>query len=696
MTGKPSFFAELQRRHVYKVGAAYAVAGWLLVQVVTQVLPVFDVSAVGQRVLVLIVAAGFPVALVLAWVFDLTPQGIVRTESLPASGEPPAAARERRGIDRRLNYLLGALLLLSLGFLAAEHLMPPRGTAAAERAAAAEAEKSIAVLPFANLSDDKSNAYFAEGMQDEILTRLAKIGTLRVISRTSTQRYASSPDNIGEIAVQLGVSNILEGSVQKAGNRVRVNVQLIRAAGDSHLWAETYDRSLDDIFGVQGEVAGAIADALGARLSGGERDELARVPTRNPAAYDAYLRGLALYQRGFETASFVESTQAFEAAVAADPGFAQAWALLARGEALMIFFGVDTSAAQHSRTLQALQTAERLRPDLLETQKARAYYVYRVERNYAEALQRYEALHQSWPNDAEVLSVLSYILSRMDRVAEADRRAAEALQLDPRNLQLLKLQALQALAERRIGDAFKALERVQELAPGESESLQLKAILYQMLGDLPKAAALLDPAAMPDSDFERFVAQARLERRYDPLMAKLQAIADRGGTGYQAQPAVDAHLCVADFERLAGRVDAAKADYGRARAALQAMLAQQPDNAELTLSMAQAQAGLGNQAAALALVDGVAAEVPESKDAQFGRDILDQRARLLARFGRRDEAIAGLRHLITAPYTGGAYSGPLTPALLRLDPDFDALRDDPRLAQVAAEGEAYLRRQAGP
>ncbi|MBV8062150.1 MAG: hypothetical protein JOY51_01065, partial [Nevskia sp.] len=322
MSDKPSFFSELQRRNVYKVGAMYAVAGWLLVQIVTQVLPVFDVSALGQRILVLIVVAGFPVALVLAWIYEPTPQGIVRTDDV-ARG---ASITNQTG--HKLNRAIIGTLSLAVLVLLARLLWPHAATQAAAGAtppaAAAAGDKSIAVLPFDNLSDDKANGYFAVGIQDEILTRLAKIGALKVVSRTSTEQFAGHPGNLADIAGKLGVANILEGSVQRAGDAVHINVQLIRAATDEHLWAETYDRKLDNIFGVEGEVAGAIADALKAQLSGAERSQLASTPTQNAEAYDFYLRGLGEYRRTFGVEPLLAGSADFAEAVKRDPNFMQA------------------------------------------------------------------------------------------------------------------------------------------------------------------------------------------------------------------------------------------------------------------------------------------------------------------------------------------------------------------------------------
>src|SRR6266513_340473 len=276
-----NFFGELRRRNVYKVAVGYAVVGWLLIQVATQVFPFFDIPNWGVRLVVLLIVVGFPIALVIAWAFELTPGGIKRTEE--ADRAYPGRSRGRAWI----------YVVISAGVLSAGLFFLGRYTAPNENKTSNVPAKSIAVLPFENLSEDKANAYFAAGIQDEIMTRLAKITDLKVISRTSTQQYQSKPGNLSQIAKQLGVTHVLEGSVQKVGEQVRVNVQLIRADHDSHVWAETYDRKLTDIFGVENDVAKSIAQSLQAKLSGREEKAFGAKPTTNPEAYDAYLRGLA-------------------------------------------------------------------------------------------------------------------------------------------------------------------------------------------------------------------------------------------------------------------------------------------------------------------------------------------------------------------------------------------------------------------
>ena len=297
MSDKPSFFSELKRRNVYKVAVAYIIVAWLLIQAASILFPTFEAPPWVMKVFVALLVFGFPVALIFSWAFEITPEGIKRESEV----EPDKSIAHHTG--KKIVGLTVALTIVAVGLLIFQLLRPKTGTpvtGAPATAATIIPEKSIAVLPFDNLSDEKSNAYFAEGIQDEILTRLSKIAALKVISRTSTQKYKSAPANLREIGKELGVANLLEGSVQKIANAVHVNVQLIRASNDEHIWAESYNRKLDDVFGVEGEVASAIADQLNAKITGAEERALTDKPTQIAAAYDAYLRGLAIENAGHE------------------------------------------------------------------------------------------------------------------------------------------------------------------------------------------------------------------------------------------------------------------------------------------------------------------------------------------------------------------------------------------------------------
>ncbi|MBA2269165.1 MAG: hypothetical protein H0W20_01020, partial [Chthoniobacterales bacterium] len=351
------FFAELKRRNVYKVAVAYAVVAWLLIQLASILFPTFEAPAWVMKVFIAIVALGFPLALILAWAFELTPEGLKRTEDV-ARGESIA-----RTTGRKLDFAIIGVLVLAVALLLFDRFRPE-----ARQQEGGNAEKSIAVLPFENLSRDPENAFFATGVQDEILTRLAKVGELKVISRTSTQQYQSRPGNLREIAQQLGVAHIVEGSVQRAADSVRVNVQLIKADTDAHLWAETYDRKLSEIFEVQSDIALQIAKALEAKLTGRERSEIVTVGTTNQQAYDAYLRGLALdtAQTGEETRISLES---FRKAVELDPDFALAWAALANRESFR-YFADNRTPEQLARARNAMEMAMKLQPDASESYAA--------------------------------------------------------------------------------------------------------------------------------------------------------------------------------------------------------------------------------------------------------------------------------------------------------------------------------------
>src|SRR6266566_4746194 len=318
-----SFFRELKRRRVYSVAVAYVVVAWLFIQVATQVFPFFNIPSWVVRLVVVLAIIGFPIAVVCAWAFEMTPDGIKL--------EGDIDRRITRKTGRKLTALIVIVAAVAAGVTVFRFLHSHQGIEAAKQPPLAVTieSKSIAVLPFENRSEDKANAYFAEGIQNEILTRLSKIADLKVISHTSTQHYKSAPENLPEIARQLGVAHILEGSVQKQGDRVRVNVQLIKAANDSHLWADSFDRNLIDIFSVESEVAKTIADQLRAKLTGGEEQVIAAKPTDKPDAYDAYLRGLAYTLRTQNTpANYLGAQKYFREAVRLDPKFALAWALL--------------------------------------------------------------------------------------------------------------------------------------------------------------------------------------------------------------------------------------------------------------------------------------------------------------------------------------------------------------------------------
>src|SRR5213596_2045220 len=499
------FFAELKRRNVYKVAVAYAVAGWALSQGIAQVFPVFDVPNWAIRSIVVLIIIGLPIALVLAWMFELTPQGIKRAETADAM---PVTSRQNKSAWIYV-VVIGGLVSIGLFFLG-------RYTAPTLTPLPA---KSIAVLPFENLSEDKANAYFAEGIQEEILTRLAKIADLKVISRTSTQRYQSKPGNLAEIAKQLGVANILEGSVQKATDQVRVTVQLIQVASDSHLWADTFDRKLTDIFGVESEIAKAIADALQAKLTGGEQRALAVKPTNNSEAYDAYLRGLALEARTTTSPDDSEKAVGFyERAVQLDPGFALAWARLSRANAHVYFGGLYSTTARRDATERALNTAQKLQTNSPETLLAQAYYQYWVRRDYELAKGTFGRVRELLPGSSDVPGALALIARRQGRWDESVAYWEQTLVLDPRNTEWLALVAETYAMLRQFPAALKTYDRLLDIVPNDTDTVALEAKIYQAEGNLEQAGKLLAGVNAQTPSFIAFLTkmdQLFLERQFD-------------------------------------------------------------------------------------------------------------------------------------------------------------------------------------
>ncbi len=685
---RPSFFAELQRRHVYKVGAMYAVAGWLLVQIVTQVFPIFDVSAWVQRIIVLLIVAGFPVALVLAWLFDLTPQGIVRTDELAPIGPTPQAERRARSNERRLNLVLGVLVVLGLAYFVAERtLLKPGGIAGADAPAD---DKSIAVLPFENLSQDPDNAFFASGIQDQVLTQLAKIGALRVISRTSTQAYATRPDSVGAIAKQLGVANILEGSVQKAGDSVRINVQLIRADGDTHLWAETYDRKLENIFGVESEVAGAIAEALNTKLSGSEQKELAARPTKNPAAWEAYLRGVLLLDRGEVEADMRAALAQAEAAVQLDPQFAAAWALDSKIRGALYIGNYDSSAASREAARTSLQNALHLQPDDVEVRIAEGCYVYWIERDFVAARRILEAVRPRAPGNALIPFTLALITRREGRWSDSLKFFGEAAELDPRNPEIISQSAFTSLALRRYDLAEQYLDRLLDVSPDSSLGLAGEVTLRQMQGRLDEGDAFAARVNLDASDLigiSVLAYQKQLQRRYGEGAALMrQMLAKRAQSATPADAIYQFKL--GEFLQRSGDAGGAAAAFSLARTQVIELLRTQPDNDLFLVARGVIEAALGHREAALAAIHRSIELLPPERDALLSSEHQLALALIYAKFDEQDAAIDQLQSLVKLPAPTHFLGPPITSALLRLDPAWDRLRANPRFVQLLAAADA--------
>jgi TolB-like protein/tetratricopeptide (TPR) repeat protein len=550
-------------------------------------------------------------------------------------------------------------------------------------------EKSIAVLPFENLSEEKSNAYFVDGIQDEILTRLSKIADLKVISRTSTQRYKHTSQTPSEIAHQLGVANLLEGSVQKTNDQVRVNVQLIRAANDSHLWAETFDRRLTDIFSVESEIAKAIADQLRAKLTLQEEQVIAARPTENTEAYDAYLRGLAYsLKTGNSPANTLGAQKYLREAVRLDPKFALSWALLSYVDALgYLTLSLQPTAALREETQQAAETAVTLQPNLGEAILAKGYYRYACLRDYETAVHYFEQARQFLPNSSQIPESLAYVARRRGQWDRSESYFNEAERLDPRNVSLLTQHAQSYMIVRRFPEALRKFDQVLNIIPDDVDTLGQKAAIAQAQGDLTRAAALLaslHPNADDTGAVELQAYQAILERRPAQIIARLKELLT------QPDPALGYNIGELRFwlgwtQEVAGDHAAARDSWSQARSELEPFLKEQPDNYLLIGDLALINMGLGDKGAAVALSEQAMTVVPLEKDAVDGPAPIEVLARVAARLGEPDRAIAALQKLLSIPSEGAlAARLPLTPALLRLDPMFDPLRNDSRFQKLIA------------
>src|SRR5436190_62701 len=550
-------------------------------------------------------------------------------------------------------------------------------------------EKSIAVLPFENRSRDPDNAYFADGIQDEILTRLSQVADLQVISRTPTQHYKSAAESVSEIARQVGVAHIVEGSVQKSGDSVRVHMQLIKAANDSHLWDDTFDRKLTDIFSVESEVAKAIADQLRAKLTGQEEQVIAAKPTDNPEAYDAYLRGLAYTQKTADTITNALGAQKYlREAVRLDPKFALGWALLSyvdaasyRNEAL------QPTVALREEARQAAETALTLQPNLGEALHAKGYYHYACLKDYDTAVRYFEQARQLLPNSSRILESLAYLERRRGQWDRSESYFNEAERLDPRNLHLLTQHAVTYFHHRRLPEALRKFDQVLNITPDDVDTLAYKAAIAQAEGDLPRAAALLAPLHPNADNLDALgtqVYQAILERRPAPVIPRLKEILAKPdpALGYSNG---ELRFFLGWAQEVAGDHAAAQESWRQARSELEPLLKEQPENYYLIGDLALTNRGLGDKAAALALSERAMAANPIEKDPSTGPWSLEILARVAAQMGEPDRAIAALQKLLSIPYAGSlSTTMPLTPALLRLDPMFDRLRNDPRFQKLVA------------
>jgi len=662
------FLGELARRNVWRAGLLYVGATWALAQGIAQLAPALGLPEVATRWFMVAAAIGFPFWIAFAWFYEFTPAGLKR-ESEVVPGESIA-----RTTGRKLDFAIIGVLAVAVVLLLTDRVVHPRGANATHA-------RSIAVLPFENLSDDKGGEYFVAGMQGEILTRLANFGGLKVVSRTSTEKYRSHAENLREVGRELGVTAIVEGSVQRAGDKVRIAVQLIDAGSDTHLWAQSYDREMRDVFAVQSDVAGKIASALQLKLQPDEA--LALAPTNDPAAYDLFLRAEYLANRGsadYDTAVLKQSLVPYRQAIARDPSFALALARLSIVQSTLVWFGapgIDIRAF----TAEAHANAERalaLRPKLADAFIALGYSDYYGRKDYDAALASFATAQRLRPSDAGAMAAAGYVYRRQGRLVDAIRKLEEALEHDPRNTVIASNLANMYMAVRRYGDAEDATRRALAIDPDNATAqLYLAYSIAYRTGDPARALAVLR-GNHPSVQLMR-VELLRMLRRYPQALAVLEPIPDTPDNfGGQAGASKASYLGTL-YEAM-GDTARARQSYARAEVETRAGLARAEaagDRTTLVIemqNMVDVELGLGRIDAAVRLADRTQSLIEGLGDEYLNLLLSGVNATFYARAGRADQAVRLLDRVLGSPSGGWAYA----PALLSVEPSWDAIRKDPR------------------
>src|SRR6516164_7405947 len=659
------FFEEVKRRKVYRVAAAYIIAGGGIIQLASATFPAWELPNWSLRLVILLLLVGFPIALILAWAFDITPQGIRAT---------PETTVPRTGRRRNIIMLIatGVVISAATGFF----LLP--------RLAAHKVDKSIAVLPFENLSDEKENAYFADGIQDDLLTNLSKIGDLRVISRTSVMQYRGRPTNLRDIGKALGVSNILEGSVRRSGNKVRVNVQLIDANTDEHLWASDYDRDVTDVFAIQSDLAGEIAKALQAKLSPAEKSQMTRKPTENGEAYLAFVQAHDLSCAVEDLTKLKQSEQLYQRAIELDPNFALAFARYSQLESWML--RTHEAASEHrekSRTLA--ERALQLQPDLPEAHLALGFSYYYGDNNYEAALKEFEIAQRALPNESEVYLAIGAIQRRQGKWAESTANLEKAVSLNPKDSWPLQNLAFNYQMLRNFDAANRTVDRALQINPQGISLWGIKAKLaISEKGDLSAGEKLLEKAkTLPMSSEERLKmieGQANLllvQHKYQEVVQLGASVPDDtfaavpGSLAFKYFPLGIAHKALGDDA-------AARAAFLKAKNILEEQLKQKPDDADLRVQFAKLLAWLGEKDAAIAEAQRAMDLRPENKDAFKGPQITEQAAQVYAILGDNARAIELLDGLLSRP-------SEVTLQALKINPAWDPLRNDPGFQALFAK-----------
>jgi TolB-like protein/Flp pilus assembly protein TadD len=672
-----TFFEELKRRKVYRVAVAYVIAAGGIIQLASAVFPAWQLPDWMLRVVVVLLLAGFPLALILAWAFDITPQGIQTT---PAAASSSLSDRPHRRRNIFLLAALGLAISAATGFFLLPH------------ASAHRTEKSIAVLPFENFSEDKENAYFADGIQDDILTNLSKIGDLKVISRTSVMAYRNKPESLQKIGKTLGVSAILEGSVRKIGNRVRINVQLINAENDQHIWAEDYDRELTDVFAIQTDLAQKIARELNAHLSPSEKEQMLRKPTDNGEAYLAFVEGHNLQASLEDIGKLRQAQQLYERAIQLDPKFVLALANLSILHS-WVYHSFDPSPAEREAASRYAEQALGLQPDSSEAHLAQGYFLYYGKRDYTGALHELALAQRSLPNDAHAYLVIGAIQRRQGNWKDSTANLEKAVSLNPNDDWPLQNLFFNYQMQRDFAAAERVIDRALTLSPKSFAVWSLKAraavaaradfsVAEQGLASFQAALAKTPGTVDPGTRAECALAAANvafLQRQWAKVLEALRDL-PKEASATKAHLFIEAHIFEGVAQEKLGQTAAARAAYTQAKELAETAVREAPDEPSRHALLGRALALLGEKEQAIAEGKRATDLLPISADAFEGPGISEALAEICALTADNAKAIELLDDLLTRP-------SDLTVRVVQLEPAFDGLRNDPAFQAMLAKHE---------
>jgi len=675
-----SMLKELKRRRVYRVALAYGIFASAMIQVGGTILPIFHSPQWMQQVFIVLIAAGFPLSLVLGWLYDITAKGIRRTPN----------ARGLRVYSKRQLWLV-ALAGTSIAALALAGYWfwhPWRNTMdeMPENSGIVIPAKSIAVLPFQNLSPDNAGTFFADSVQDQILTNLAKVSDLKVISHTSVQQYRNQLGrNLREIGRQLGVAYVLEGTVQRAPSRVRVNAKLIDARTDTQIWAESYDRDVADLFVIQSDLAQAIVSQLQARLSPEQKAEIEETPTRDLAAFDLYLQAKEIVDTYLEAqdvnSSLLKALRLLDEATQRDPNFVLAYCYAARAHNLLYFLDLDPTPKRNALGEAAVETALRLRPNSAEAHLAKADHHFRCHRDYEQAQKELAIARPGLPNSVPFFNLSGYINRRQGHWTEAERDFATAVRLDPRNPNAVNFLVDNFVLERRFPEAKLAYDRA--IAAGMREPIALirrAALDYGETGDTTTLRAALAAAPQVDvggGETSWRILIALIDRSYDEARRILAASPRDGFQDVDFSFYFPRSWYEALIARAEGDKAKAVAAFNAARAVLESRLKNKPNDPRTLAVLAQVEANLGNKDLALSEAQTALKLMPVSKDAYDGPLILQGLAQVYTWTGDHNQAFPGLEALLAMP-------GYVSYGYLKTDPAWQPLREDSRFQQLLA------------